>query len=277
MPVINPVPQAGAPAGDGADFGPCENWPVTLVCDVDPASAPITGIAVSMATDILWSLTGMRFGLCNVTLRPCRRECFGTAFLDGLEPFTDRYPRPALINGQFFNLACGGCPGTCSCSLVSEFVLPSPVHSIVEIKIDGAPMPTGSYRLDNNRLVVRTDGGEWPLCNDLSLDSTEAGTWSVTATFGEVIPDGASLAMGALVCEIIRAANGEDCRLPAGLTQLIRQGVTLNFPDPGELFRNGRTGIWLVDAFVSAWNPYNLRQKSRVYSPDHIGVRRAGT
>jgi hypothetical protein len=160
---------------------------------------------------------------------------------------------------------------------VSEFLLPAPVHRIVEILIDGAPMPSGSYRLDNNRIVVRTDGGVWPFCNDLSTDDSQPGTWSVTALFGEPIPDGARLAMGQLACEIVRAAGGEDCNLPAGVTQLIRQGVTIQYPDIGSLFSQGRTGLYLVDMFLNTWNPYNLRQRSRVYNVDRPTVRRTDT
>lgn len=278
MPVINPATPTGTPPGAGADFGPCDNWPYVLTCDIPLEAAPITGYAISMATDMLWSMTGMRFGLCNVTLRPCRRECY-TPFPDDwyMWPYTGSFPQPALISGQWFNLTCGGCPGTCSCSEVSEFVLPSPVHAIVDISIDGVPMPTGSYRLDNNRIVVRTDGDRWPLCNDLSVNDGEPGTWTITATFGEPVPDGARLAMGELICEIIRGATGGDCRLPAGITQLIRQGVTIQFPDVGELFSQGRTGLYLVDMFINTWNPYGLRQRSRTYNVDRPTVRRTNT
>lgn len=278
MPVINPSPPTGVQPGEGADFGPCENWPYILTCELPIESAPITGYAISMATETLWALTGMRFGLCNVTLRPCRRDCYDP-FPPDWSPWRPggTWPQPALIGGQWFNLVCGGCPGTCSCSSVSEFVLPSPVHDIIDITIDGTPMATGAYRVDNNRLVVRQDGGEWPRCNDLSLPDGEVGTWTVTATFGEVIPEGARLAMGELICEIVRAATGGDCRLPAGVTQLIRQGVTIQFPDVGELFTQGRTGLYLVDMFINTWNPYRLRQRARVYNPDVPGVRRTNT
>lgn len=278
MPVINPIPQQGVEPGQGANFGPCQTWPAQVICDIPIEAAPITGYAISMATAFLWSATGMRFGLCNVTLRPCRRECFNPWPDDWREwPIGSSFPQPALIGGQWFNLICGGCPGTCSCSEVSEFRLPSPVHQIIDITIDGTPMVTGSYRLDNNRLVVRTDGGVWPACNDLSEDDGEPGTWTVTAAFGEPIPDGAALAMGELFCEIIRAGTGGDCRLPTGVTQLIRQGVTIQFPDVGELFRQGRTGLYLVDLFINTWNPYGLRQRSRTYNVDNPTVRRTNT
>ncbi len=279
MPVINPTPQVGVAPGEGADFGPCDNWPVEWICDISTASPALTGLAVATATEVLWAMTGMRFGLCNVTLRPCRQDCFTGGMYDDFGPSwqASSYPQPALIGGLWFNLTCGSCSGGCSCSPVSEFILPAPVNEIIEIKIDGTPMVTGSYRLDNNRIVVRTDGGVWPRCNDLNLDDTEVGTWSVTATYGEVIPDGAKLAMGALACEIIRAAEGGDCKLPAGVQQLVRQGVTISYPDVGALFRQGRTGLYLVDLFLSTWNPYGLRQRSRTYNVDRPTVRRAGT
>jgi hypothetical protein len=57
----------------------------------------------------------------------------------------------------------------------------------------------------------------------------------------------------------------------------VRQGVTISYPDVGALFRDGRTGLYLVDLFLATWNPYNLRMRSRVYNVDRPTVRRAGT
>lgn len=276
MPVINPVTDPPPPSGDAP---PCEDWPITWTCDVSTLNPAVTGLAVEFARDTLWALTGMRFGRCTVTLRPCRRDCSG-ALPDDLGPpwaGGGRYPQPALIGGQWFNLTCGGCRGECACAEVSEVLLPAPVNRVVEVLIDGSPVVTGGYRLDNNRLLVRTDGGVWPRCNDLSRDDTEEGTWSITAVYGEEIPDGAGLAMGELACEVAKAADGGDCRLPAGVQQLVRQGVTISYPDVGELFRQGRTGLYLVDAFIATWNPYGLRQRSRVYRVDRPSVRRADT
>ncbi|MGV2384967.1 MAG UNVERIFIED_CONTAM: hypothetical protein LOD86_06825, partial [Thermobifida fusca] len=222
-------------------------------CDVATLNPAVTGLAVASATETLWALSGRRFGLCEVTLRPCRRDCYDGRFYDDFgPPWTGArsYPQPALIGGQWFNLTCGSC-SDCACGTVSEALLPAPVHSIVEVKVDGTPLVTGAYRVDNNRLLVRTDGGRWPRCNDLTRADSEAGTWSVTARFGEVPPEGAALAMGELACEIAKAADGQDCRLPAGVQQLVRQGVTISYPDVGELFAKGRTGLYLVDMFVA--------------------------
>lgn len=276
MPVINQI--LSTPSGTGDMRGPCADWPVTWTCDVDTLNPAVTGIAVSMATETLYALTGMRFGLCEVTLRPCRSDCGTGSFFDDFgPPWTGgHYPQPALIGGLWYNLTCGTCTSGCSCSEVSEVRLPAPVYDITEVVIDGVVLAASAYRLDNNRILVRTDGGRWPWCNDLSIDSGE-GAWSVTARYGEPLPEGAELAMGQLACEIAKAADGGDCKLPAGLQQLVRQGVTISYPDVGELFRQGRTGLYLVDMFVATWNPYGLRQRSRVYSVDGPQVRRAGT
>jgi len=148
------------------------------------------------------------------------------------------------------------------------------VQSIVTVKLDGVVAPTGSYRLDNNRLLVRTDGQQWPSCNNLNKDDTQPGTWSVTAVYGQPVPKMGEVAMGELACEILKAMAGEECRLPPGVTQLTRQGVSISVPDIGDLFRDGKTGLYLVDMFLSASNPHKLQQRGRIYSPDRMPHRR---
>lgn len=277
MAVINSVvsPQ---PSGNGGMRGPCGDWPVQWTCDVSTLNPAVTGSAVSAATETLYALTGMRFGLCEVTLRPCRDNHNGGRFYDDFgPPWTAQYwPIPALIGGLWFNLTCGSCGSGCGCGSVSEVRLPAPVYEITEVVIDGEVLASSAYHLDNNRILVRTDGGQWPLRNDLSVTSG-AGAWSVTARYGESLPEGAKLAMGELACEFAKAADGKDCRLPAGVQQLARQGVVISFPDVGELFRKGRTGLYLVDAFIATWNPAGLRQRARVYRVDTPAVRRTGT
>lgn len=260
-----------------ADFGPCENWPVYWICDVSSYSPELTGYAVSSATRILWSLSGRRFGLCTLTLRPCADDCRGA----GDYPFGSWEWRTgyAMPPWDFYRTpyCAGGCSGTCSCAELSEVRLPGPVDSVTEVKVDGAVLDPSAYRLDNNRLLVRTDGQRWPRCNNLSHGDDAAGTWSVTARFGETVPDSARMAMGEMACEIAKAGVGEDCRLPPGVTQLVRQGVTIQYPDVGQLLERGRTGLYLVDLFLSSENPTGLRQRGRVYDVDAMLPRRAGS
>lgn len=252
-------------------YGPCASWPVRWLCDVSTTSPEVTGAAVDYATEILWALTGRQFGTCEVTFRPCRRSCGDFPWPDvnwSQWPGGWSYPQPALIGGLWFNLTCGSCAGDCSCAELQEVLLPAPVHRIVQVRVDGSPLVTGAYHVLNHRRLIRTDGGSWPHCNDLSRADTEADTWSVTAEFGQEPPGGAAAAIGELACEFLRAFAGEDCRLPRQVTSLARQGVTISFPDVSELFEKGRTGLYLTDMFIAAWNPNHLTRRAKTYSVD---------
>lgn len=261
------------------EFGPCGVWPIRWVCDVSCESPLVTAQAAQFATEIVWSLSGRQFGLCTVTLRPCRRDCFEPGWSAGWTrwPLDVTWPQPALIAGHWFNLTCGGCGDTCSCTAVSEVLLPAPVHRIVEVRIDGTPLVTGAYRVDDDRILIRTDGGEWPRCNDLTLADTEVGTWSVTAEFGLSVPEGGAWAVGELACQLILARAGSDCRLPRSVTQLVRQGVTVQMPSIIDLLKQGVTGLYLVDQFIQTWNPSGLKRRNRTYRVDGSQPRRVGT
>lgn len=252
--------------------GPCEAW-TPLWC---AGATPVTGAPVQAASEILWAMSGRRFGTCEVTVRPCRIECPESGWWAGVG-WTGGGPVPALIGGQWFNLTCGACYGACSCGPVSEVALPAPVAEVVTVRVDGGAIPTGSYRVDDHRLLVRTDGAVWPRCNDLSLNDTEPGTWSVTVQVGEAVPVLGQLAVAELAAEIGRACAGEDCKLPQRVQTLARQGVTISFPDPEELSENGWLGLPLSDRFLMTFNPKRLPARSRVYSIDHPAPRRAGT
>lgn len=266
-----------------ASFGPCAAWDPLWPCDVSTYSPTATGYAAEAATEIVWALSGRQFGMCEVTLRPCRKDCFdelwwgrvGGTWTGAADWWGTGYFGPY---GYWFEPGCGTCNNGCYCQEISEVALPAPVSRIVSVKVDGSPMATGAYRVDNNRLLVRTDGARWPRCNNLGLDDTQPGTWSVTVQVGQEVPTAGRLAVGEMACEILKAMDGQDCRMPAGVTSLVRQGVSINFPDVGELFSTkGRTGLYLVDAFITTVNPNRLKGRSRVYSVDHMAPRRAGT
>jgi hypothetical protein len=269
--------------------GPCSNWPIywgDLCADfVSTASPTATGYAATTATHLLWSLSGRQFGTCPVTLRPCRENCWeGQA-----SGYTGNYAYPWSSYGSplasagwdasyWFPLGCGSCiRGSCSCSVVSQVWLPSRVNAVTSVKADGVALPATSYRLDDNQFLVRTDGSLWPRCNDLTKDDTQAGTWSVTADYGITVPDSARMAMGEMTCQILRAMSNQDCQLPQNVQRLVRQGVTVEFPPVQALLAEGRTGLYLVDLFLTMTNPHKLDQRARVYSPDRMTPRRAGT
>lgn len=261
-------------------FGPCQPWPVEWPCETSGDDAARLPQVIQFATEILWALTGRQFGLCTVTLRPCRRDCYDAGWFGrhGWHEWGSvTYPMPALVGGQWFNLGCGGCPGSCSCATLSETLLPAPVHRVIEVRVDGAVLVTGAYRVDDNRRLVRIDGGEWPSCNNLNLADTEPGTWSVTAEYGQPVPQGGAFAMGALACDLLKSLRGEDCTLSPHVRELVRQGVTIQYPDTTELIRTGLTGNRVVDWFVRTWNPNGLTRRSGTYSVDDTLPRRVNT
>jgi len=249
--------------------GPCQTWPTTFSCTLDPAAAPVTGVALTAATEILYALTGRQFGYCGMTVRPCRRSCW-----DGLWPYTGnwwmwgQWPRPLFYNGTWYNITCGSCGGNgCSCNFIDEAYLPAPVAAVQQVKIDGSVFT--AWQLRNERILMRTDGGLWPLCNNLALDDTQVGTWSITLSLGLAVPELGQLAAGELFCQLVKLLTGDSaCTLPRPVQQMIRQGVTMNFLDPNEVWANGRLGLYLCDLFIQQVNPHGLMERAKVYDVD---------
>lgn len=254
----------------------CEPWEAIYPCDVSTESPDCLDGAVQAASMIVWALSGRQYGLCSVTVRPCRAECTNWSY--GWQPWVSS-PWPVIPPiGWYVNLdPCVSCGASCSCSALQQAKLPFPVHDIVRVRVNGSVLVTGAYRVDDNRWLVRVDGGVWPVCNDLTRDDMQTGTWSVTARYGQDPPELGKRAVGEVACEVIRASRGEDCRLPRQVSQLVRQGVTISYPDVGGMLDKGRTGLMITDLFLTAVNPHHLARRSRVFNVDEMVARRVGT
>ncbi len=276
--------------------GPCQAWepdPCTVFPD---ETVMVSGYALEAATDLLWTRTGRRFGVCEAAFRPCRSSCapwglagWGGGWWGSAGPWGSwgggggwGWPFPALVGGTWLNLGCGACGDSCSCSIVHQIRLPGPVARILSVKVDGNVLPTSAYRVDDWRLLVRLDGDPWPACNDLNLDDDQPGTWSVTAEYGQTVPALGRLAVGLLAVELAKHMCGAPgCKLPTGtLTELTRQGVAQRFQSSVSA-RGGatavmKTGLWLVDLFISTFNPAGATAAS-IYDMDRPPPRRVGT
>jgi hypothetical protein len=242
-------------------------------------SAAVSGDGLAAATEVLFYASGQQFGLCTQTLRPCRRDCEGTYWAGNQFPewgggLGSSWPVPALIDGQWYNLTCGTCGDNCSCSMISEAMLPAPVYDITEVKVDGVVLSPDAYRVDDYRILVRLDGEMWPWCNDLSVGDTEVGTWSVTARFGQPPPVLGSIAVGELACEISKLiACDSGCKLsPFFLQSLNRQGVQFTF-DPQQEFGM----LPATSLFIKTFNPNGLRGRAQAYNLDGPTFRIVGT
>lgn len=247
-------------------------WEVAPNPDADP---PVVGVplysdedkarAVSLAGQSMRLLTGFRVGGCPITVRPCRAGCTDQTWRTypvngGAAPWF-----PVNLGGSWLNIGCGHAGG-CSCSSTSVVQLYGPASGITEVKVDGVALDPSAYRLAPGGLLYRTDGEAWPLCQNLSAPDTEDGTWSVTYTPAAAVDGLGALAAGALAGEYARLCAGGSCDLPATVTQIVRQGVTMTLT-PGA-FPDGKTGIRMVDSYVQAVNPHALAAPSQVYSPD---------
>lgn len=231
---------------------------------------------LAAATEILWRASGRRYGLCSATVRPCSPGCAQLPTylrsrglyqaLGGSLPFF-----PILLNGAWSNCSsCGDC-GACRCCTAGchEVDLPAPVYSVENVTVDGEELSSDLYRLDSNRLLVRTDGVCWPRCQDFALPDGAVGTWSVTFTHGLPVTPLGQLALGVLFCEMWKGANGNDCALPLNTDGIFRQGVNIDFADKNlDLLSDARTGLPEVDRFLASVNPHKLHEPSSVFSPD---------
>lgn len=257
-------------------YGPCAGWDDPIYCASWPTgSEGVTGSMLLSAAETLDMASAQQFGLCERTVRPCRRDCFDArgTWYEWTGANGPLWPRPLLYNGQWFNLACGSCYGSCSCVGLEEAILPGPVYAVTQVKLNGSIMASGSYRLDEDRILVRTDGGRWPFCQDLSLEDTEDNTWSATVQFGRVVPTLGKQALGELAIEYAKACVGVDCRLPANVANLVRQGVTLQFSADEPYFER----LYFVRNFLDTYNPDRRRGRAQAFDVEGPSFRRNRT
>lgn len=209
------------------------------------------------ASNILYELTGSRWpGSCEDTVRPCAQQ-------------TDKTWRPirAPVGGQVGSVegSCG-CqePRGCGCGGFSAVDLGVyPLVSIDELLIDGNTIDASLYAIHDYRWLVWTDPQATkpantnnirtlPCCQDLWRDPTEDNTWEVTFTYGTAPPEPGPQAAAELAGELYLACQPEtagQCRLPAGLQQLTRQGATLQIQaDEDDLM-----GLPTVRRFLQAY------------------------
>lgn len=253
---------------------PC-TWPLdTTCCSKWGTYTPETqAAATAYATQILWALTGRRFGNCGITIRPCGSACRH----GGWEAFPVSWSgsgggvlNPYNWNGQWFNCVC---PGRCRCKASCEVDLPYQA-SDVTVYVDGLLLSPDAYRLDNQGFtLVRTDGECFPKCQDLDLsDVTDEGTFFVTYA-DTPVPAGGDIAAGMLACDFAKNCGSAGCGLPVNVSSITRQGVEVSMPDPTEVLNAGLTGISLVDLWIRANNPYRMASRPRVVTRDRPRLR----
>lgn len=256
----------------------CEAWPLPPSGCATLSSPEVSGSALLAASEVLWQLSGHRYGSCSVLLRPCRPGCAGSMPADWWWPGAGwPYGTPWPGTTLWWAAGCGTCSGGCSCNSADTLRLPQPVQSITEVLIDGEVLAESAYNLYDGQLLVRADGGRWPMCQDWTVPVSGVGAWSVAAVAGWPVPMAGRFAVAELAREFEAFCTGGDCRLPAYTTGVTRQGVTQAFPDINDLVKNGLVGLPAVDLFLrpppppraKIWNPDDFDQTWR--RPGGIG------
>lgn len=264
--------------------GPCTSWvspqdvwdccgqPMTTIGEGSMAAecpVDMTQFAYE-ASQLLYQLSaGIYSGICEKTVRPCSNRWCGFQVLSRGHIVWDPYDLWAYgWSGWGWNW--GG--DSCSCQPLDRILLSGyPVQEIIEVKIDGVVVNPDTYRLDQKRWLTRVaDPAEpntllfWPSCQRMDLPDTETGTFSVSYLYGQEPPLIGIHAASQLGCELYKACTGSgECNLPTGTVRVTRQGITISRTS---FQRDMKTGIWatglnLVDAFLSAYNPTGLTRR----------------
>ncbi len=247
---------------------PCELWATEAeVRECCPTVLPEMGIAWALraATNLLWRLSGRQYGICTTTVRPCADcGCAGHLAAYDMMGGQSGWPGRAVDDCA----TCCACYGRCELPAVS---LPSrPIQQVHEILIDGVPLPASAWRLVNARLW-RVDGQTWPCSQNLAAETDQLDTFSIRYDYGTAVPEEGRMAARILACELIKSACGDKtCQLNNRIQQINRQDETLAFLDPNDAFDQGRTGIRIVDLFLTAVNPNGLRRRARAYDPQRL-------
>lgn len=214
----------------------------TVATDIND---PMAIIAVEAASLILHKLSGEKYHGIRTTTEAYSLDSYGSM----------QY-LPALINGEFFHIPKGARnDGTRRLRLRN-----SPVLSVESVTVSGREIT--DYQLRNNAYLVRKNGLPW-----ITDPVNEV---EVTYTHGAPPPSLGKMAAIRLANELIWYEQGSDnCALPERVTSSIsRQGVSYTLLDPQEFLKEGKTGIYHVDLFLTTVNPGRAKKKPKVFSPD---------
>lgn len=255
--------------------GPCAPWcdaADVLACDPDTLPAGVTEadaeLAAEYATQVLYLYAGQQYaGECEETLQVCVdcSNCGDSGFLYyGVWP--QSWPTwPVRIDGAWQNLGCGG-----DACWIPEVRLPGPVISVTEVLIDGAVLDPSAYEVAGWRRLIRIDGQNWPVGDPSNFEVTWVRGRPVTDVASKMATLLARKRLPFLMCDFA-------CQIPDGATVVTQDGTTMQIASY-ELHQEnagaGKTGIFVVDEWLSAINPYRRVRRARVGRSDSPNHRR---
>jgi hypothetical protein len=214
------------------------------------------------ASEILWALSGRRWYGAG---------CEETATLRSVPPTAGRGTWP-------YDPSWGACGCWASGAWIDDVLYPplahtgwhdtpiaihlprSPITAVTAVVEDGITLDPSAYRLTRAGWLERLDGRGWAVCFDVT---------DVTYQFGEPPPEGGVQSVVLLAVQLALDLVGDNrCRLPARVTSITRQGISMSMIDPMDFLPEGKTGFYLVDLWLSAVNPQHRPDRGRVFSLD---------
>jgi len=250
--------------------GPCANW----IADSDitgcapcaglgPLDATDASLAASAASEFLFENTRRRWpGLCEKVVRPStrwhERDDRSGSLWSALPEWTRWRSNTDPHDDEGYR------------TIFEVGLIGYPVVAVEEVWVDGVQLPGTSYRVDDFRWLVRTDGNPWPSFQDLSLDAHNPAlspTFEVKFQHGTAPPKLGVIAAREFACELYKGLKGDDCQIPDRVVNMVRQGTTFALISPAD-FDKGKTGIRSVDLFLSTYNPNRRGRRGTILSPD---------
>lgn len=178
----------------------------TCACDLDQDEhGEMVEEYIGDASDTLYVLSGGRvFGRCTRTVWPMR-------------PYDVCWPMDY------------GRRGWIEWDGIDSIPLMGPQTSIDEITIDGLLIDPSEYGLLEGFKLFRKNGS-WPSTNDITLDDTEDGTFTITYSFGRLPTLLTRRATIELVCQMVKDDSQALTRM-RGVVSANVQGVSVQMDD----------------------------------------------
>ena len=221
-----------------------------LLKDLKKPDHPEAQLALDISTQILTALTG---GLYQESRTVTEMYDTRATMQSGAAYFPLTSSGIALNRRYYSNCECN------SCGVVHRIRLRNrPVTSIIEVYVAGRMLIPAEYLLLDHAVL-----------GFLTQDVCCTGCVMVRYRYGGNIPSTGKFAAITLANELIESLEPSgDCHLPERVTSVSRQGVSWTLLDPQDFLSDGRTGIYTVDLFLSAYNPARAVRPARVFSVD---------
>jgi len=257
----------------------CDPAVVVTRSGTPPVSLALAIEAADGATDILNRLTAGQFPAPVVgdTVRPAGCQGYGDygpPSLRGVVGWSLSMPLARVVGpwplaGPEGGMVAGAGCGACGNLWGRQLLLSGPVTAVTAVSIDGALLPSAAYRVDNGHILVRTDGGVWPHCQDMTKAATQVGTFQVVYSHGNPLPTGAVRSAESLAVELAKLWDPtiSDCKLPSRVTSITRQGLTMVVIDPLTVIKEGGTGLVDVDMWLASLKVARAGRRARIWTP----------